>query len=419
MTGGDIYENLGVSSSKAGVHKAVKMARIESIVPDSFAIVAPDMGGSSEYGTALHTDGHGSGSMGQYMGAKEKNQPAYMRTIAPFVGAMNFDDLVCTAPVKKAILIDTIARNPHNVDDELIANVIEGFSIYLGWLKESCGVDTYFGGGEVADLPDQTDTLIVDASVATRFELDKALSGKNIKPGDVIISIASAGKQANYETYLPNELGSNGYTLARRGTLSPIYNEKYPETVFGKIINSDKKDKDIVVEKLIQNGKGYFGEYLIDDIVPGTGQTAGDILTRPPRTYVPIANALHAEFGGKGLHFMAQNSGGGQTKLINFGENLLYIKDDLFKMPAVFEVIQDASRQPWRYMHSSFNCGSRFDVVVDPSIQNDVLKWISSFGVDTKVTGRIEKNEGREPKNKKGNSLIIDSEHGKFVYPEI
>lgn len=415
----DIYADLGVSSSKTGVQKAVKAARIKSIVPDSFAIVTDDIAGNSKYGNAFHTDGHGSGSLSQYMCAKEKGYPFYMRKIAPFVGAMNFDDIVCTAPVKKGILIDTIARNPYRVDDDLLSHVIEGFSIYLGWLKESCGVDAGFGGGEVADLPDQTDTLIVDASLATRFELDKALSGNNIKPGDLIISIASTGKQANYELDYPNELGSNGHTLARRSIFNPIYNEKYPETVFGNLSNKLCRDSDLIVEKLIKKGKGYFGEFLIDDVVPGTNQTAGDILTRPPRTYLPIANALHDAFGGNDLHFMAQNSGGGQTKLNNFGENLIYIKDDLFKMPVVFEVIQNASGQPWRYMYSSFNCGSRFDVVVDPNIENDTIKLISGFCVDAKVTGRIEKNDSTNPKNKKGNSLVINGEYGTFVYPEI
>lgn len=414
----DIYQELGVSSDKTGVHKAVEAARIESIVSDSFAIVTKDIAGNPLYANSFHADGIGSAVQTHYMLAKEDGNPAYMLRAAPFAIVMNTDDIVCTAPLNNGFLIDNIARNSYRIDDELLSKVIEGFSIYLDWLKGSCGVDIEFAGGETADLPDQTDTLIVDASLSTRFELEKALSGDNIKPGDIIISLASAGNRANYESFDVNDLGSNGYTAARRSILSPIYNEIYPETLFGEITDVRTKDGSLLVEKLIKKEKGYFGNYELHDRIPRTNQTAGDVLTLPPRTYVPVANALHNEFGGNGLHFIAQNSGGGQTKLINFGKNLLFIKDDLFKMPPIFEIIQEASGQPMRYMYKSFNCGGRLDVVLDPSLENDALELISGFRVGAKVTGHVEKSDGAYSNNR-GNKMIIEGEHGRFVYPEI
>ena len=379
----------GVSASKEDVHNAIKNID-KGIYPKAFCKILPDLlAGDSEYCNIMHADGAGTKSSLAYMYWKETGDLSVWKGIAQDALIMNIDDLLCVGAVDNILVSSTIGRNKSLIPGQVISAIINGTDQLLSELR-SMGVGVHSAGGETADVGDLVRTIIVDSTVTCRMKRSDVIDNANIIPGDVIVGLASFG-QAKYEQEYNGGMGSNGLTSARHDVFAKYLAEKYPES-FDKILP----------EELI-----YSGSLSLTDKIEGSPLNAGKLVLSPTRTYAPVVKNILEEMR-KEIHGMIHCSGGAQTKILNFVNNVRVIKDNLFPLPPLFKTIKDQSGTEWAEMYKVFNMGHRFEIYLPAKSANKVIEISRSFGIDARVVGRVEKSDHKE--------LIIKSEYGEFLY---
>jgi len=389
----DIYSQLGVSSKKEDVHKAIKSID-QGLFPGSFCKIVPDVGNRDSYCSIFHSDGAGTKSSLAYMYYKETNDISVFKGIVRDAIVMNIDDMLCVGATGDIFISNNIGRNSRYIAGEIINVIIKEYYSYSEKLSE-LGLNTVVCGGETADVGDIVKTLLVDASVFSTMKRKDIINASNIKVGDVIIGLGSNGK-ASYEDHFNSGIGSNGLTLARHGLLSHIYYEKYPECYDRKL------DEQLV----------FFGNYQLTDKIKGLSLNVGKALLSPTRTYAPLLLDVlnqHRE----DIHGIIHNTGGGQSKILNYGNGIEYLKNNLFKIPKIFEMIQKSSETHWKEMYQVFNMGHRMEICCDESIVKDINKIAKKFNIESKIIGQCEKSLSQ-----KKNRLEIKSEFGSFNYEQ-
>ena len=379
------YNLRGVSASKEDVHNAIKNID-KGIFPQAFCKIIPDiLGGDPEYCNIMHADGAGTKSSLAYMYWKETGDLSVWKGIAQDALIMNIDDLLCVGAVDNILVSSTIGRNKLLIPGEVISAIINGTDELLAELREM-GVGCYATGGETADVGDLVRTIIVDSTVTCRV-IDNA----NIRPGDVIVGLASFG-QATYEKEYNGGMGSNGLTSARHDVFAKYLAEKYPESF-------DKAVPDELV---------YSGGLKLTDPVEGSPLNAGKLVLSPTRTYAPVVKKL-LDALRPNIHGMVHCSGGAQTKVMHFiGNNCRVVKDNMFPVPPLFKTIKEQSGTAWDEMYKVFNMGHRLEVYLSPEHAEEVIAISKSFNIDAQVVGRVEESDKKE--------LIIKSEFGEFIY---
>ena len=383
------YNLRGVSASKEDVHNAIKNID-KGLYPKAFCKIIPDIiGGDEEYCNIMHADGAGTKSSLAYLYWKETGDLSVWKGIAQDAIVMNLDDLLCVGATDNILLSSTIGRNKNLIPGEVIAAIINGTEEFLADLREM-GVSIYSTGGETADVGDLVRTIIVDSTVTARMKRSDIIDNSNIQDGDVIIGLSSFGK-ANYEKEYNGGMGSNGLTSARHDVFNKYLAEKYPESF----------------DPLVPSEVVYSGSYKLTDHLEKSGVDAGKIVLSPTRTYAPIMIEIFKKFRSK-IHGLIHCSGGAQTKVMNFVDDLHVIKDNLFELPELFRIIQKESGTSWEEMYKVFNMGHRMEIYVSSEFADEIINISNSFNVDAKIVGRCEKA--------KGNKLTIKSEFGEFNY---
>jgi phosphoribosylformylglycinamidine cyclo-ligase len=383
----DRYMQRGVSAAKEDVHKAIEKLD-KGLFPKAFCKISPDtLGGDAEYCNIMHADGAGTKTSLAYLYWKETGDISVWRGIAQDSIVMNTDDLICVGAVGPMLISSSIDRNKNKISGEVIGEIINGTEECLEMLR-SHGVEIYSTGGETADVGDLVRTIAVNSTIIARMKRSDVISNDNIKAGDVIVGLASYG-QSNYETAYNGGMGSNGLTSARHDVLAKTYAEKYPESFDGEI------NKDLV----------YSGAKLLTEEIAGVN--VGKLILSPTRTFAPVAKAFLAELRPH-IHGMVHCSGGAQTKVLHFIENLHVIKDNLFPIPPLFKLIHEQSGTSWQEMYKVFNMGHRLEVYLDEQYAQRIIEISQSFGIDAQIIGRVEAAESKK--------VTIKSEFGEFVY---
>tara|TARA_B100001063_G_scaffold209200_1_gene206096 strand:- start:58235 stop:59428 length:1194 start_codon:yes stop_codon:yes gene_type:complete len=389
MSQSEKYSQRGVSASKEDVHAAIKNVD-KGLFPKAFCKIVPDyLTGSDEHCIIMHADGAGTKSSLAYMYWKETGDLSVWKGIAMDAIAMNIDDLLCVGATDKILLSSTIGRNKNLVPGEVISAIINGTEEILEELR-SHGIGIYSTGGETADVGDLVRTIIVDSTVSCRMKRSEVIDNKNIQAGDVIVGLASSGK-ANYESVYNGGMGSNGLTSARHDVFAKYLKEKYPESY----------DHD-VPEELV-----YAGTKKLTDKVEGSPIDAGKLVLSPTRTYAPIIKAILDKHRSH-INGMVHCSGGAQTKVLHFVENIHVIKDNLFEIPPLFKLIQEESKTDWKEMYKVFNMGHRMEIYLPEEYAADIIEISRSFGVDAQIVGRCEASDKTE--------LTIRSPYGEYKY---
>jgi len=371
------YNQRGVSASKEDVHNAIKNID-KGIFPNAFCKVIPDiLGGDPEYCNIMHADGAGTKSSLAYLYWRETGDLSVWKGIAQDAIVMNTDDLLCIGATDKILLSSTIGRNKNLVPGEVISAIINGTEEVLEMLR-SFGVNIYSTGGETADVGDLVRTIIVDSTVTCRMKRSEIITNEKITAGQVIVGFASYG-QASYESEYNGGMGSNGLTSARHDVFSKLLSEKYPESFDPSV------PKELV----------YSGSKKLTDSYGNLPVNVGKLVLSPTRTYAPVVKAIlqqYSEVIGGIIHC----SGGAQTKILHFINNLHIIKDNLFDVPPLFRLIQEESGTDWKEMYKVFNMGHRLEVYIDEQYANDLIAIGKSFNIDTRIIGRVEKYEGKK-----------------------
>ena len=384
------YSLRGVSASKEDVHNAIKDID-KGLFPKAFCKIVPDyLTGDQDYCLIMHADGAGTKSALAYMYWKETGDLSVWKGIAQDALIMNIDDLLCVGATTNIMLSSTIGRNKNLIPGEVIAAIINGTEELISDLKKF-GIEIHSTGGETADVGDLVRTIIVDSTVTARMKRENVINNANIKEGDVIVGLESFG-QANYETEYNGGMGSNGLTSARHDVFNKDLAVKYPES-YDAATPSD----------LI-----YSGAVSLTDNVPNSPLNAGKLVLSPTRTYAPIISKILETFGPDQIHGMIHCSGGAQTKILHFVDNVHIIKDNLFPVPPLFTLIQQQSKTDWKEMYQVFNCGHRMELYVPSEVANHIIAISESFGVAAKIVGRVEKSTIKK--------LTIESEKGTFIY---
>lgn len=374
MTDDNRYLRRGVSSQKEEVHKAIKNTD-KGLFPYAFCKVVPDfLGNDPEYCAVMHADGAGTKSALAYLYWKETGDLNVWKGIAQDSIVMNLDDLLCIGVTDNFLLSSTIGRNKHKVPGEVIAAVIEGTNEFIETMNE-LGVKIISTGGETADVGDLVRTIIVDSTITARIKRTEVIEN-NIVGGNVIVGLASFG-QAKYESFYNEGMGSNGLTSARHDLLNKTYAEKYPES-----FDTDL-DRDIV----------YCGPHMLTDQVAGFKNDMGKAILSPTRTYAPVLNTAFHELGKKAFNGLIHCTGGAQTKVLKFCENVHIIKDNLFDTPPLFSEIQKCSGTSGKEMYEVFNMGHRMEIYLDESAANEMISIAQSYGIDARVIGRVESSD--------------------------
>lgn len=383
------YMMRGVSAMKEDVHNAIKNID-KGLFPQAFCKIIPDiLGGDPEYCNIMHADGAGTKSSLAYIYWKETGDLSVWKGIAQDALIMNTDDLLCVGAVDNILVSSTIGRNKMLVPGEVISAIINGTDELLSRMREM-GVGIYATGGETADLGDLVRTIVVDSTVTCRMKRSDVIDNANIRPGDVIVGLASFG-QATYEDAYNGGMGSNGLTSARHDMFAKYLAQRYPESYDAQVPN-----------ELI-----YSGRYALTDSVEGSPVDAGHLVLSPTRTYAPVVKKL-LDLMRSSIHGMVHCTGGAQTKVLHFvGENCRVIKDNLFPLPPLFRAIQEQSQTDWQEMYKVFNMGHRLEVYVAPEDAERVIATSKEFDIDARIVGHIE--EGPR-------SLTIRSEFGEFNY---
>ncbi len=384
------YSGRGVSAGKEDVHNAIKNVD-KGLFPKAFCKIVPDyLTGSDDHCLIMHADGAGTKSSLAYMYWKETGDISVWKGIAQDALIMNIDDLLCVGATDNILLSSTIGRNKNLIPGEVISAIINGTEELISELKDF-GVEIHSTGGETADVGDLVRTIIVDSTVTARMKKAEVINNANIKPGNVIVGLASFG-QATYEKEYNGGMGSNGLTSARHDVFSKALAEKYPESFDSSI-----------PEDLI-----YSGTKNLTDVVENSPIDAGKLVLSPTRTYAPVIKKILDEIGSEKIHGMVHCSGGAQTKILHFIDNLHIIKDDLFETPPLFNLIQKESKTDWKEMYQVFNMGHRMELYVDEDLSEKIIEISESFNVAAKIVGRVEASETKK--------LTIKSDHGIFNY---
>lgn len=389
MESNERYMLRGVSASKEDVHNAIKNID-KGLYPKAFCKIIPDiLGGDPEYCNIMHADGAGTKSSLAYAYWKETGDLSVWKGIAQDALIMNIDDLLCVGAVDNILVSSTIGRNKNLVPGSVISAIINGTDELLAELREM-GVGAYATGGETADVGDLVRTIIVDSTVTCRMKRSDVINNANIRPGDVIVGLASFGK-ATYEKEYNGGMGSNGLTSARHDVFGKDIARKYPETY-----------DHAVPEELV-----YSGGLNLTDAVKDSPLDAGKLVLSPTRTYAPVVKKLLDALRPQ-IHGMVHCSGGAQTKILHFVDGVHVIKDNLFPIPSLFRTIQEQSKTEWKEMYKVFNCGHRFEVYLPKEYAQQVIDISKSFGIDAQIIGRIEQSDHTH--------LTIHSEYGVFEY---
>ena len=384
------YALRGVSASKEDVHNAIKNID-KGLFPQAFCKIIPDyLTQNEDYCLIMHADGAGTKSSLAYMYWKETGDISVWKGIAQDALIMNIDDLLCVGATDNIMLSSTIGRNKNLIPAEVISAIINGTEELIAELK-TFGVTIHSTGGETADVGDIVRTIIVDSTVTARMKRSDVINNANIQAGDVIVGLASFG-QAKYEKAYNGGMGSNGLTSARHDVFDNYLAQKYPESFDAQ-----------VPSELV-----YSGKVKLTDSVQNSPIDAGKLVLSPTRTYAPIIKNILYQYSSKEIHGMVHCSGGAQTKILHFVENLHIIKDNLFPVPPLFQLIQEQSKTDWKEMYQVFNCGHRMELYVPEAIALDIIAISESFGVAAQIVGRVEASDTKK--------LTISSENGVFEY---
>ncbi|MCT4589030.1 MAG: AIR synthase-related protein [Carboxylicivirga sp.] len=389
MSSDSRYNLRGVSASKEDVHNAIKNID-KGIFPQAFCKIVPDiLGGDDDYCNIMHADGAGTKSSLAYLYWKETGDLSVWKGIAQDAIIMNVDDLLCVGATENILVSSTIGRNKNLIPGEVISAIINGTDELLAELREM-GISIYPTGGETADVGDLVKTIIVDSTVTCRMKRDDVVSNHTIQPGDVIVGLSSSG-QATYENEYNGGMGSNGLTSARHDVFAKYLAEKYPESFDGS-----------VPTELV-----YSGNYKLTDSVKDAPVDAGKLVLSPTRTYAPVVKRVLDEMRSD-IHGMVHCSGGAQTKVLHFVDNVHVIKDNMFDVPPLFKTIHEESGTDWKEMYKVFNMGHRYEIYLSPDKADKIIEIAKSFNIDAQIVGRVEAHNGKK--------LTIESEFGTFEY---
>ncbi|HEY0056344.1 MAG TPA: AIR synthase related protein [Pedobacter sp.] len=386
------YNQRGVSAGKEDVHNAIKNID-KGLFPQAFCKIIPDiLGGDEEWCNIMHADGAGTKSSLAYIYWKETGDISVWKGIAQDAIIMNLDDLLCVGATDNILLSSTIGRNKNLIPGEVIAEIINGTEEILSELRD-LGIGIYSTGGETADVGDLVRTIIVDSTVTCRMRRDEVISNDRIQPGNVIVGLSSYG-QTSYEKEYNGGMGSNGLTSARHDVFHKCVAKKYPESY----------DPAVPYDLVFAGNKK-----LTDEIEIGKNQsiTAGKLVLSATRTYAPVIKRILDKYRSQ-INGMVHCSGGAQTKVLHFVENLHIIKDNLFPIPPLFKLIQDQSGTSWEEMYKVFNMGHRMEIYVSEEIAQDIINISKSFGIEAQVVGRVESAEKKQ--------VTVKSEFGEFRY---
>ena len=384
------YATRGVSASKEDVHNAIKNVD-KGLFPQAFCKIVPDfLTGDTDFCLVMHADGAGTKSSLAYMYWKETGDLSVWKGIAQDALIMNIDDLICVGATNDIMLSSTIGRNKNKIPGDVISAIINGSEELLKDLKKF-DISIHSTGGETADVGDLVRTIIVDSTVMARMKRSDVIDNANIKPGDVIVGLASFG-QASYENEYNGGMGSNGLTSARHDVFDKYLANKYPESF----------DQEVPKELV------YSGSKQLTDTIANSELDAGKLVLSPTRTYAPIIKTILSKYTNKEIHGMVHCSGGAQTKILHFVKDLHIIKDNLFEVPPLFKLIQEESKTDWKEMYQVFNMGHRMELYVPQEIADDLISISKSFNVDAKIVGKVETSVSKK--------LTIQSEFGEFNY---
>jgi phosphoribosylformylglycinamidine cyclo-ligase len=387
------YNQRGVSASKEDVHQAIKNID-KGIFPQAFCKIIPDILGNDEaFCNIMHADGAGTKSSLAYVYWKETGDISVWKGIAQDAIIMNIDDLICVGATDNILLSSTIGRNKNLIPGEVIAAIINGTEEILAELREQ-GISIYSTGGETADVGDLVRTIIVDSTVTCRIERNKIISNDNIQASDVIVGLSSSG-QASYETEYNGGMGSNGLTSARHDVFDKSVANAYPESF----------DPAVPFDLVFSGGKKLTDHVQIDE---NTSVTAGKLVLSPTRTYAPVIKKV-LESHRKQIHGIVHCSGGAQTKVLHFvNDNVHIIKDNMFPVPPLFQLIQEQSGTDWKEMYKVFNMGHRMELYVPAAIAEDIIAISKSFNIDAQIIGRVESADKKQ--------VTINSDKGNYTY---
>ncbi|TFF97220.1 MAG: phosphoribosylformylglycinamidine cyclo-ligase [Promethearchaeota archaeon] len=387
----NLYSKLGVSHKKEDVHKAVEGLE-KGLLPGAFNKISPDICSRKDYCSIFHADGAGTKAGLAYMYYKETGDINVFKGIVQDAVVMNIDDILCSGATGPFFISNTIGRNGKLISGDIISILINEYSRFCNFLT-SLGFRTIMSGGETADIGDLVKTLVVDANVFTTMKIADVIDTNDISKKDVIIGLASFGK-CQYEEKYNSGIGSNGLTLARHGTLSHTYYDKYPECY------DDNQEEDMV----------FFGKHSLKEKIPELNLTIGEALLSPTRTYAPLILDILDKYHDK-IHGIIHNTGGGQSKVLNFGKGMKYVKNSLFDLPPIFKIIKESSKTSWEEMYQVFNMGHRMELYCSETIADDIINIAKKYGIYAKIIGFCEQSP-----NKNKNVLEIHSEFGDYTY---
>ncbi len=383
------YINRGVSATKEDVHNAIKHLD-KGLFPKAFCKIIPDiLGGDANYCNIMHADGAGTKSSLAYAYWRETGDMSVWRGIAQDSIVMNLDDLLCVGVTDNILLSSSIGRNKKLIPGEVVSEIINATSQICEDLQK-LGVNIYLTGGETADLGDLIRTIVVDSTVTARLPLTEVIDNNNIREDDVIVGLSSSG-QASYETHYNSGMGSNGLTSARHDVFNKEIAQKYPETYDNSL-----------TEELV-----YSGKMSLRSFVKELNTDVGKLVLSPTRTYAPVMKKIFEKYRPQ-IHGIVHCSGGGQTKILHFIDHLHIVKDNLFDIPYLFNLIQEQSGCSWQEMYKVFNMGHRMEIYVNKEVAQEIINISKSFNIDAQIIGHCESAEKRR--------LTIKSEHGEFIF---
>ena len=384
------YQMRGVSSNKEDVHNAIKNLD-KGLFPKAFCKIVPDyLTGDDKYCIVMHADGAGTKSSLAYMYWKRTGDLSVWKGIAQDALFMNLDDLLCVGAVGNILVSSTIGRNKRLIPSEVLTAIINGTNELIEELN-TMGMNLTLTGGETADVGDLVRTVIVDSTVTTRMKRDEVIDNKNICDGNVIIGLSSYGKTI-YESSYNGGMGSNGLTSARHDVFNKSLASEFPESY----------------DTFLPQDLIYSGSKNLEDLIESVGLDAGKLVLSPTRTYAPVMKSIIENLGNKSINGAVHCSGGAQTKILHFIENLHIIKDNLFEIPPLFYLIQKESNTNWKEMYKVFNMGHRLELYVSPLFADDIINISKQFDLDAKIIGRVEKNSS--------NKLTLKTQNGTFEY---
>ena len=384
------YKLRGVSSDKEDVHEAIKN-QDKGLYPKAFCKILPDfISESKDHALVIHSDGAGTKSSLAYIYWKETGDLSVWKGIAQDSIVMNLDDVACIGAIDNIVLSSTIGRNKNKIPGQVISKIISGTNEILSYYRD-LGINIHSGGGETADVGDLVRTIIVDSCLTVRIKKDQIIDNANIKPGNLIIGLSSTGL-SSYDKEYNSGIGSNGLTSARHDVLSKYLKNLYPESF----------------DPEVPNDLTYCGSKKLTDTLDGLDLDIGRMLLSPTRSYSPLLKMIFDNVGRNKINGIIHCTGGGQTKVLHFIDNLHIIKDNLFEIPPIFKLIQNESGTDSKEMYKVFNMGHRMEIYTDSVNASEIIKISESVGIDAKIIGKVVKSDYKK--------LTIQSELGNFEY---